>query len=541
MFGVLVLSACAPVPDRNLASPAAIGDTTNRAPTEWTGDTRNVPAEYPTIQSAVDAAAPGDLVLIQPGVYKETVTVTTHGLTIRGVDRNEVIIDGEFERFNGVEVLFADGVAVENMTAMNHTINGFFWNGARGYRGSYLTAINNGDYGIYSFDSGDGLFENSYGTGSPDAGFYVGQCDPCDMVLRDSVSEWSGFGYSGTNSSNEIYLINNVFRYNGTGLAPNTLDSELLPPGQHVVIAGNLIHDNGREDVPHKGAQWSAVGNGIIIAGTRDIVITKNLIVNHPQNGIQVSAIVDANVWMPADNVISNNVVRGSGLGDLTLSGPADSGNCFENNEYGWTMPAALEFKQPCDGLRFPALYELGSFSALFGRTVEGGLDIDPDIFYGDMPHPEPQEQMPDALGAPVVPAVNVFASAKPDLDSIVVPEMPADLEVTQQKGFNIMGVTFGSTIGGLLGVYGYILPLALYTAWVVIALWEIIKRDDLSKGSGIGWMIAILVIPFFGVIAYYIFGRSQIPVAYRWVLLAGGMFAYILFVVLGLVVGGVV
>jgi hypothetical protein len=102
------------------------------------------------------------------------------------------------------------------------------------------------------------------------------------------------------------------------------------------------------------------------------------------------------------------------------------------------------------------------------------------------------------------------------------------------------MGVTFASVIGGLLGAYAYFLPLALYAAWVVIALWEIIKRDDLSRGAGIGWMFAILVIPFLGVIAYYIVGKSQIPAAYRWTMLAGGMGVYILFLMLGLVIGGI-
>jgi pheromone shutdown protein TraB len=75
----------------------------------------------------------------------------------------------------------------------------------------------------------------------------------------------------------------------------------------------------------------------------------------------------------------------------------------------------------------------------------------------------------------------------------------------------------------------------------VVIALSEIIERDDLGKGAGIGWMFAILVIPFLGVIAYYIFGKSQIPAAYRWVLLAGGIAVYALFLVIGLIAGGVV
>ena len=540
MLAALVVSACAG-PPRGNASPAATGDPTSEAPIQWTGITRNVPAEYPTIQSAVDASDPGDMVLIDEGVYFETVRVTTHGLTIRGTDRNDVVIDGEFVRFNGIEVLGADGVVVENMTSMNNKGNGFFWAAARGYRGSYLTAISNGDYGIYSFNSGDGLFEHSFGSGSPDAAFYIGQCNPCDAVLTDSIGEYSGLGYSGSNASTNIYIVNNLFRFNGTGMAPNSLDGELLPPTENVIVAGNLIHDNGYGRFPHKDAQWAIQGNGVAIAGTEHSLVTKNLIVNHPQNGVLVSSNVDANVYMPVGNTVVDNVIRGSYLGDLTLSGPAQSGNCFADNEIGWTMPPRLEINQPCEGLRFPALWELGSFTAPFGRVVEAGLGIDQDVFYGDMPHPAPQPQMPGGANAEVVPAVNVFASAKPDVEAIRTPAMPSGLEITQGKGFNIMGVTFASAIGGLLGLYAYVLPLVLYAAWVVIALSEIIKRDDISKSAGIEWMLAILIVPFFGVIVYYIFGKSQIPVSYRWVLLAGGIGAYALFVVLGLVVGGVV
>jgi len=470
------------------------------------------------------------------------VRVHTPGLTIRGIDRNEVIIDGEFERINGIEVLFTDGVVIENMTARNHTHNGFYWSGVRGYRGSYLTAINNGDYGIYAFDSGDGLFEHSYASGSPDASFYIGQCNPCSAVITDSIGEHSGLGYSGTNASTDIYIVNSVFRYNGSGLAPNTLDSELLPPAEDVVVAGNLIHDNGYGAFPHKGAQWAAQGNGIIAAGTTNSTYTRNLVVNHPSSGIQLTANVDANVYMPVDNRVVDNVVMGSGLADLTLSGPSESGNCFADNEYDHTMPPGLEQTQACEGLRLPMLWELGSFTGLFGRVVEHGLELDTEVFYGDMPHPGPQPGIPGGADAPVAPAVDVFAGAEPSLDSIEVPEMPPDLEVIQEKGFNIMGVTFASTIGGLLGLYGYVLPLALYAAWVVIALWEIIgRRDDLSRGAGIGWMLAILIIPFLGVLGYYIVGKSRIPAPYRWVLLAGGMAAYLIVVALGLVLGGVV
>ena len=47
----------------------------------------HVPVDKPTIQGAVDAAQPGDLILVAPGTYHEAVKVCTSDLTIRGEDR----------------------------------------------------------------------------------------------------------------------------------------------------------------------------------------------------------------------------------------------------------------------------------------------------------------------------------------------------------------------------------------------------------------------------------------------------------------------
>ncbi len=452
-----------------------------------------------------------------------------------------MIIDGEMQRANGVEVFFADGVAVENMTVRNATGNGFFWTGVRGYRGSYLTAVNNGVYGIYAFDSSDGLFDHSYASGSPDAGFYIGQCDPCEATITDSIAEWNGLGYSGTNASSDLFIVNSVFRHNVAGVAPNTLDGELLPPFHNVSVVGNLVHDNGNVDAPSLAFEWAAQGNGILLAGGGDSYVARNRVFNHPQSGIAIFPMLDANFYMSFDHHIIGNIVEGSGLADLTLGGPATSGNCFEDNEYSSTLPAALEFKQPCEGLRLPALFEIGSTTAQLGRLFESGVGLKPEFDPAAVPQPEPQPDMPGGADAPVVPAVNVFAGSKPDLDSITTPEMPSGLEVTQQKGINIMGVSFASAAGVFFGLYAYILPLVLYTSWVVIAIWDLSRREDLSRGRAIGWMAAILVIPFLGVIAYYLFGKSTIPVWQRWTFLAGGMAVYLFFLALGMVVGGIV
>ena len=78
-------------------------------------------------------------------MYNESVTITTPYLTIRGKDRNGVIIDGEFMRENGIQIYETDGVSVENLSVRNFSLNAVYWNGSKGYKASHLTVYNNGD------------------------------------------------------------------------------------------------------------------------------------------------------------------------------------------------------------------------------------------------------------------------------------------------------------------------------------------------------------------------------------------------------------
>lgn len=533
----LVLAGCAGMP-QGAPSPAAVGDVATESPADWSGETRRVPAGYPTIQAAVDAAAPGDMVLIAPGVYREEVQVSTPGLILRGEDRNQVVIDGEFVRPNGI-IVFADGVAVENMTLRNATENGVIWTGVRGYRGSYLTAVDNQVYGIYAFDSGDGLFEHSYASGSPDAGFYIGQCDPCQAVIIDSVAEWNGLGFSGTNASGDLYLVDSVWRHNVAGIVPNTLDTELLPPSHDVTIAGNLIHDNGNRGAPSFSSEWSGYGNGVVLAGVNDSLVTRNRIFNHPANGVAITPNLSRNFWMSGGNRVERNVVEGSGRADVALAGPAAAGNCFQDNGEVLTLPVGLEAFQGCDGLRLPLLFELAGSTEQLGRIAESELGWRPEVTPEMVPKPGPQPPMPPE--AAPRPAVAVFAGARPDLAAIAVPDLPADSTVDQERGITLFGVLFASAAGVFFGLYAYLLPFVLYAAWVGIALWDLARRDEIGKSGVIGWTAAILVVPFVGVVAYHLFSRSPIPRWQRLTYVVGGVAAYGLILGVGALVGGIV
>jgi plastocyanin len=414
------------------------------------GEVIRVPDDHDTVQAAVDAASPGDMVLVGPGVYHEAVDVETDGITIRGTDRNEVILDGEFELDNGIRVLGADGVVVENMTARNYATNGFFWTGVDGYRGSHLTAYRNGDYGIYAFDSVNGQFNDSYASGSPDAGFYIGQCYPCNAVISDVVSEYNGLGYSGTNAGGDLYIVDSVFRYNRAGIVPNSGSYELCYPERESTLAGNVVYSNNQADTPAIEVALLAMGNGILVAGGHRNLIVNNLVEDHDRTGIGLApfpeegasddiptgdeldmpcaeqrelpladpaSIPELLLWNAEDNEVRGNVVRDSRLADLafgSLDGSEGLGNCFAGNEFTTSAPTAIEDKAPCGA---PATGDWTEGALDLGALIAG--DRPPPGDYRTQPVPPAQEGMDDPEGAPFGP----FTGPDPvDVEAIAVP-----------------------------------------------------------------------------------------------------------------------
>jgi hypothetical protein len=361
--------------------------------------TLNVPGDYPTIQKAVDAAQPGDTVLIAPGRYKEAVLVRTPHITIRGLDRNKVLIDGEFKRANGILVQKANDVTVENLTACCNTSNGILWNDVTGYTGHYLTAYNNGDYGIFAYgSSGPGRWDHMYGSGQPDSGFYIGECNPCDAVVSDLLSERNALGWSGTNASG-VTIKDSEFRLNALGIVPNSLNSEEDPPAAGGEIINNSVHDNGKTNVPGTSEFGKFSGAGIVLVGTDGTLVKNNLVKNNGLVGIIVVTYPDtdpgAQQWMAQDNhVVDNKVGPGHSQADIALGSFVKTGNCFSGN----TSPEGSVSEIP------PGLQTLWSCS--LPTTLPGSPQVELSLLqqfvgssrsvdYKTMPVPPAQPNMP--------------------------------------------------------------------------------------------------------------------------------------------------
>jgi nitrous oxidase accessory protein NosD len=385
----------------------------------------SVPADVPTITAALERARPGTIIEVGPGTYHEAVVIEVSGVTLRGVDRNDVVLDGRYELANGVTVK-ADGVAVENLTVRNYNQNGIVFNGIAaasggavdptvdygvdddvlvGYRVSWVTAHNNGLYGVYAFAARGGLIEHTYVSGHPDSGLYVGQCRPCDVVIRSVVAERNAIGYYGTNASGGVYVVSSTFRRNRLGIAPNSQDVERLAPQADAVIAGNLVADNDDPDTPRIPSGY--FGGGIAIGGgTRNIVV-RNRIVGHDRAGIELLAL---DGYRPENNRIEGNVLEGNAV-DLAyaVAGAADAaGNCFSGNRYRVSLPARIEEAMPCDGSARP--FEVPP-ALTFGEPAS--------VDFRSVPAPPAQETMPTGVqrtqaGAGPVPVI--------DLDTITVP-----------------------------------------------------------------------------------------------------------------------
>jgi hypothetical protein len=365
-----------------------------------------VPEDAPTLQAAIARAEPGETILLARGTYPggNVIPTAKHDITIRGADRNDVILDGDDRRRDGI-LVHADGVSILNLSAHSFRRNAFYFLGADRYRAAYVTAWNVEGYGIYVEDSERGVLDHDYVSAAADAAYYVGECRPCDALVTGVVATLSAVGYSGTNAS-DVVIRDSVFDRNGVGIIPNTYANEALPPQARTTIVRNTVTASGRARVPIRTALAGFVGIGIALAGGNDNVVRSNRVTESERYGVAVfptARYVSFNphipepgpLWRPRGNRTVRNVVAGSGRADLALSAGSGHRNCFSGNDARTTRPRDLQTAS-CSAV---SARGDASVAAAIMRPVRVMVEEtlrrrDPPS-YRTMPAPPPQPNLP--------------------------------------------------------------------------------------------------------------------------------------------------
>jgi hypothetical protein len=322
-------------------------------------------AQFKTIQAAVKAAKAGDTIRVAHGTYKGQVKVSgakKRYLQIIGDVKhpNKVVVELKGQHGpsaqNGFFILGADQVRVAGFQAQHYKANGFFALNVKGYKFDHDIGKWGGTYGLYAFNSYGGVMSDDVGAWNNDAGFYIGQTPPQTKPTRTIATRLKAYGnvigWSGTNMR-YVTITKSQFWNNGTGIVPNSEDTEKFPPPSDNVIANNQVFWNNfdyylgapfKKENTQVGGLSYPVGVGILLYGGHNNTVENNNVYGNWLSGIgAIQAVTLKNTAL--QTLVGNKVMNNQlGLGGQDMNGydlfyeGDGSDNCFSGNTPGASM-----------------------------------------------------------------------------------------------------------------------------------------------------------------------------------------------------------
>lgn len=330
-----------------------------------------------SIQKAVDAARPGDTVVVNPGTYRESVTIRTPRVTLRGMGPQTVLRpaaktaagkksdtkEGAAKKVprscaaggNGICVFGTDNRDVQGVTVADLAVTGFAQAGVFGMgtdgmtvRGVY--AAKNGAWGIAQERSVRGVLRGNYARENGAAGLFLantiteeaGALDTRGAVVAGNWLEDNRIGVTARRVRN-LTVADNYATGNCAGVF--VVGDENKPRAGALTVRGNRLTKNNK--VCPKSERLPVLqGAGVVLTGAEDTLVTRNLITDNAGRSPFAGGVVLFKSMVGAHNTrnrISYNTLKNNSPADLVNTETAKSnGNVFVRNSCRVSKPSGM-------------------------------------------------------------------------------------------------------------------------------------------------------------------------------------------------------
>jgi hypothetical protein len=320
-----------------------------------------------SIQAAIDAASPGDTVVVKSGTYRESVRIQTSGITLKAhgrvtirppasgsddcyLENHDVGICVAPDPGTGSYVGRVRDVTITGFRLVGFQGEGIFGFHTRNLKVSNVVAIDNSAYGLASFDGIGTSFIHSAVTGSNDAGLYIGDSLEADAVVSHNRVWNNAFGILARHAQKVLISDNDAW---GNCLGIFLLaDGQAGGSGQTAVLNNRVVGNNKVCTQFAPGFLPVLGGGGIVLAGSKHNAILQNVVRDNVAEDAQDDPIFTGGIVIVAtplanedgsndastNNLVILNNLRGNDPADI-VKDEASTPNLIVANRCRTSMP----------------------------------------------------------------------------------------------------------------------------------------------------------------------------------------------------------